>query len=34
MKLDDNYSTVTTRDCVELHFRERFYNEKTKRVNL
>lgn len=30
MKLDENYSTVTTRDCVELHFKEKFYNEKTK----
>jgi len=31
MELDKNYSTVTTRDCVELHFKETFSNEKEKK---
>ena len=31
MKLDNNYSTNTTKDCVELRFEEVFFNEETKK---
>lgn len=31
MKLDDNYYTLTTKDCVELRFEEPFFNEDTKK---
>jgi hypothetical protein len=28
MRLDDNYSIITTKECVELKFEEPFYNEE------
>jgi len=28
MKLDDNYSIITTKECVELKFEETFYNKE------
>ena len=31
MELDENYNTVTTKDCVELRFEEHFFNEDTKK---